>query len=167
MVEHKLVKLAISFGICLLAGYFNSLYVLPLIPTWFASLIRPDFLPSESYFVPIGLVVYLLLGFALFYIWHSDARNYHEKRFCLFLFSFSLFLNVLWAYTFFGLHSPFIALMIILLLFAILMSTIYQTLSVSFGATLLLLPYLVIAFVVAYTNYYIVTMNPNLPFIVI
>jgi tryptophan-rich sensory protein len=53
--------------------------------------------------------------------------------------------------------------MVILFLFAGLMSTIYQTLRVSFGATLLLLPYLVILFVAAYANYMIVVMNLNLP----
>jgi tryptophan-rich sensory protein len=162
-VENKVVKLVISFGICLIAGYFNSLYALPLVPSWFASLKKPGFIPPDPYFVPIGLVVYLLLGLSLYFIWNSGTGNYKEKQFCLFLFISSLILNVLWVYTFFGLRSPFTGLMVILFLFAGLMSTIYQTLRVSFGATLLLLPYLVILFVAAYANYMIVVMNPNLP----
>lgn len=162
-MENKVVKLVISFGICLIAGYFNSLYALPLVPSWFASLNKPGFIPPDPYFVPIGLVVYLLLGLSLYFIWNSDTGNYKEKQFCLFLFISSLILNVLWVYTFFGLRSPFTGLMVILFLFAGLMSTIYQTLRVSFGATLLLLPYLVILFVAAYANYMIVVMNPNLP----
>ncbi|MCX6685633.1 MAG: tryptophan-rich sensory protein [Methanoregula sp.] len=162
-MENKVVKLVISFGICLIAGYFNSLYALPLVPSWFASLNKPGFIPPDPFFVPIGLVVYLLLGLSLYFIWNSGTGNYKEKQFCLFLFISSLILNVLWVYTFFGLRSPFTGLMVILFLFAGLMSTIYQTLRVSFGATLLLLPYLVILFVAAYANYMIVVMNPNLP----
>ena len=164
MVENRVVKLVISFGICLLAGYFNSFYAIPAIPLWFASLKKPGFFLPDSLFVPAGLVVYLLLGLTLFFIWKSDTTEHNEKQVCIFLFIFCLILNVLWVYTFFGLQSPFLGLMIIILLFAILMATMYQTLRVSFGATLLLLPYLIVTFLVAYMNYGIVNMNPQLPF---
>jgi len=163
-MENRIVKLGLSFGICLLAGYFNSLYAIPLIPSWFASLKKPGFFLPDSLFVPAGLVVYLLLGLTLFFIWKSDTTEHNEKPVCIFLFITSLILNVLWVYTFFGLQSPFLGLMIIILLFAILMATLYQTLRVSFGATLLLLPYLIVTFFVAYMNYGIVKMNPQLPF---
>ena len=164
MVENRIVKLGLSLGICLLAGYFNSLYAIPLIPSWFASLKKPGFFLPDSLFVPAGLVVYLLLGLTLFFIWKSDTTEHNEKQVCIFLFITSLILNVLWVYAFFWLQSPFLGLMIIIFLFAILMATLYQTLRVSFGATLLLLPYLIVTFLVAYMNYGIVKMNPQLPF---
>jgi translocator protein len=164
MVENRVVKLVLSFGICLLAGYINSLYAIPLIPSWFASLKKPGFFLTDSFFVPAGLVVYLLLGSTLFFIWKSDTTEHNEKQVCIFLFIFCLILNVLWVYTFFGLRSPFLGLMIMILLFAILMATMYQTLRVSFGATILLLPYLIVTFLIAYMNYGIVNMNPQLPF---
>lgn len=50
MVENRVVKLGISFGICLLAGYFNSLYAISVIPTWFASLKKPGFFPARFSF---------------------------------------------------------------------------------------------------------------------
>lgn len=164
MVENRIAKLVISFGICLLAGYFNSLYAIPVIPTWFTSLKKPGFFLPDFLFVPAGLAVYLLLGLTLFFIWKSDTTAHNEKQVCIFLFIFCLILNVLWVYTFFGLQSPYLGLMIMVLLFAILMATMYQTLRVSFGATLLLLPYLIVTFLVAYMNYGIVTMNPQIPF---
>jgi tryptophan-rich sensory protein len=164
MVENRVVKLVISCGICLLAGYFNSLYAIPLIPSWFASLKKPGFFLPDSFFVPAGVVVYLLLGLTLFFIWKSDTKEHNEKQVCIFLFITSLILNVLWVYTFFGLQSPFLGLMVIILLFAILMATMYQTLRVSFGATLLLFPYLIVTFLVAYMNYGIAKMNPQMPF---
>jgi tryptophan-rich sensory protein len=164
MVEKKFNKFVISFGICLAAGYFNSLYAIPLIPSYFASLKKPDFLLPVSFFVPVGIVVYLLMGLTMFFIWKSDTNEYHEKQVCFFLFISSLVLNVLWFYTFFGLRSPTIGLLVMILLFAILISTMYQTVRVSFGATLLLVPYLIATFFVAYMNYAIVNMNPALPF---
>ena len=164
MVENKFIKFVISFGICLVAGYFNSLYALPLLPSYFASLKKPGFLIPDSFFVPIGLVVYLLMGLTMFFIWKSDTREYHEKQVCIFLFLSSMVLNIVWFYTFFGLRSPTLGLMVMILLFAILISTMYQAVRVSFGATMLLLPYLVVTFFVAYMNYAIVNMNPQLPF---
>ncbi len=164
MVDNKFVKLVLSFGICLLVGYFNSLYALPLIPSWFASLKKPNFFLPDSIFVPAGWVVYLLLGLTLYFIWKSDTTEHHEKHVCIFLFIFGLILNCVWVYTFFGLRSPFFGLMIMVFLFAILMATMYQTVRVSFGATMFLLPYLIVTFAVAYTNYRIVIMNPSIPF---
>jgi benzodiazapine receptor len=164
MVENRFNKFVISVGICLAAGYFNSLYALPLLSSYFASLKKPGLFLPETFFVPIGLVVYLLMGLTLYFIWKSDTNEYHEKRVCILLFISSLGLNVLWFYTFFGLRSPTIGLLVMILLFAILISTMYQTVRVSFGATLLLVPYLVATFFVAYMNYAIVNMNPALPF---
>jgi benzodiazapine receptor len=164
MVENKFIKFVISFGICLAAGYFNSLYAIPLLPSYFASLKKPDFLLPDSFFVPIGVVVYLLMGLSMFFIWKSDTNEYHEKQACILLFLSSLVLNVLWFYTFFGLRSPKIGLLVMILLFAILIATMYQTVRVSFGVTILLVPYLVMTFFVAYMNYAIVNLNPGLPF---
>jgi tryptophan-rich sensory protein len=109
------------------------------------------------------VVVYLLLSLTLFFIWISDTTEHNEKTLCIVLFITCLILNFLWVYTFFGLQSPFLGLMFIILLFAILMATLLQTLRVSFGATLLLLPYLIVTFVVAYINYSILKMNPLIP----
>jgi tryptophan-rich sensory protein len=167
MVENKFIKFVISIGICLVAGYFNSLYAMPLLSSYFASLKKPDLLLPDSFFVPIGVVVYLLMGLTLFFIWKSDTNEYHEKQACILLFISSLVLNVLWFYTFFGLRSPTIGLLVMILLFAILISTMYQTVRVSFGATIFLVPYLVVTFFVAYMNYAIVNMNPNIPFFLI
>jgi len=164
MVENKFIKFVISLGFCLAAGYLNSLYAIPLLPSYFASLKKPDFLLPDSFFVPAGIVMYLLMGLSMFFIWKSDTNEYQEKQVCILLFLSSLDLNVLWFYTFFGLRSPTIGLLVLILLFAILVSTMYQTVRVSFGATLLLVPYLVVTFFIAYMNYAIVNMNPTLAF---
>jgi len=167
LVENKLLRLVVSLSVCLLAGYISSLYAIPLLPSWFASLNKPGFIPPDTYFVPIGLVVYILLGFTLNFIWQADKGNYRDKRFCLFLFILGLIFNVLWVYVFFGLRSPLIGLLISIMLYAILISTIYQALRVSFPASLLLVPNLIITFIIGYANYMILIMNPHLPPLVI
>jgi tryptophan-rich sensory protein len=166
-VRHPLVRLVSSLGICLLAGYFGSLYVVPLLPSWFATLSKPAFVPSDSYIVLAGLLVYVLFGFALYFIWQADPMNYRDKKLCLFFFIFGLVLHVLWVYSFFGLQSPFMGLMISIMLLAILFALIFQTLRVSVGASLFLTPCLIISFIAAYANYLIFVMNPQIPLFLI
>jgi translocator protein len=158
-----MLRLGISLGICLFAGYIGSLYAIPLIPTWFASLAKPGFIPADLDIIPLGLIVYALFGLALDFIWHADPRNDKDKKTCLFLFFFSLLLSVAWVYVFFGLRSPLAGLMIMIMLFAVLLSTIFQALRVSIGASLLLVPDLALSVIIAYANYSILVANPHLP----
>ena len=156
------VKFGVSLAICMLAGYVNSLFVLPEIPTWFAALEKPAFVPPDTYFVPIGLLVYALFGCVLFMIWKADIQNNHDKTFCLSLFILSLLLNIGWCFLFFALKSPFTGLMISVLTVALIIATMVQALKVSFGASLLLFPLVIIIFMVTYVNYVIVLSNPAL-----
>lgn len=146
----------------MLAGYFNSLFVLPEIPTWFAALEKPAFVPPDIYFVPIGLLVYALFGCVLFMIWRADVQDKRDKTFCMSLFILSLILNIGWCFLFFALKTPFTGLMISVLTVALLIATMIQALKVSFGASLLLFPLVIIVFMVTYVNYVIVLFNPAL-----
>jgi translocator protein len=156
------VKFGVSLAICMLAGYVNSLFVLPETPTWFAALEKPAFVPPDIYFVPIGLLVYALFGCVLFMIWRADVQNSQDKTFCLSLFILSFILNIGWCYLFFAMKSPFIGLMISVLTVALLIAAMVQALKVSFGASLLLFPLVIIIFLITYVNYVIVIANPTL-----
>jgi tryptophan-rich sensory protein len=137
-----------------------------MIPSWFASLQKPAFTPPVSLIVPIGAFIYVVLGLVLYLIWQADLKK-KDTKICYYLFIIGLVLNVLWIYVFFGLRSPFIAFSIIILLVAVIASTIYQAFRVSILAATLLVPYLIIAIIVALINFQIWLMNPNLPLIVI
>lgn len=165
MAAGNLLKLVISLIVAFGAGFIGSLYAMPLLPTYFASLNKPDYIPPDSLFLPIGFLIYLILGLALYSIWNGEA-NEKDIRICLYLYSFGLVLNVLWIYSFFGLRSPYIALVIMILLLGLLISTIYQAFRVSIPACLLLVPYLIICIIVALSNYAILAMNPGLPLLV-
>ena len=162
MAQHTIVRLIVSLATCLSAGYINSLYVIPLLPSYFASLKKPALFLPDSLFVPVGWFMYLLLGLTLFFIWNSDTTEHVEKQVCSALFLFGLILNVMWVYTFFGLQSPFMGILTMVCLLAILMATMYQTVRVSFAATLLSLPYVLLTFAVAYINYRVVVLNPSI-----
>jgi tryptophan-rich sensory protein len=164
--KNKFLRLIISLGVCLLVGYLGSLYAIPMIPSWFSSLEKPPFLPPDQFLVPIGALMYVLLGLAMYSIWQADLSK-KDTMLCFVLFVFGLCLNVLWVYMLFGLRSPFMALVIMIMLLGILVTTLYQSLRVTVAAALFLTPYLIVSIIAAYANFLIYIMNPKLPLIVL
>lgn len=110
--------------------------------------------------------MYLLLSLSLFFIWTSEG-NRKDTTLCLYLFIAGLILNVLWFYVFFGLQSPLMAFMVMVMLLAVLASTIFQSFRVSIVACVLLVPYLIICLILAIANYSIYLMNPGIPLLVL
>jgi len=137
---------------------------LPLIPSWYASLNRPDFIPPESLFIPIGLITYFVLGLSLYFIWTADLQK-KDTQTCLYLFIVGLTLNVIYFYVFFALKSPFVAFLTMIMLLGILLSTIFQAFRVSIPACVLLVLYLILCLIAVMANYMILVMNPGLPLI--
>jgi len=161
--NHSLTRLIISLVVCIAAGCIDAFFALPLISTWFDTLERPAFLPPDQYIVPVTLFVYVLIACTLYLLWQASHVDTQDKALCMAILCFTLILLGLWDYLFFGLRSPFMGMMISVLVIAMLIATMVQAIKVSFGATMLLFPVVVIIFLVAYANYVIVQLNPSLP----
>jgi len=159
MTGSKIIYLVIAVGICLLAGYIGSYYTTPEIPTWYASLQKPDLTPPSWVFGPVWTVLYILMGFSLYLIIQSGLKN-PEVKVALVLFMSQLVLNVVWSFLFFGRHSTFYGFLAIVLLWALLLCTIIQVFRFAFGAALLLMPVLVWTTFAAVLNYLIMMLNP-------
>jgi tryptophan-rich sensory protein len=81
------------------------------------------------------------MGISLFFVWR---RTDHPKFKIAFIFFFvQLILNILWSIVFFGLRSPLLGLVDIVLLWIAILFTIFNFLKVSKFSGVLLLPYLV------------------------
>ena len=134
------LKLVVSVILCQLAGFFGSLFTTPAIPTWYATLRKPFFTPPNWIFSPVWISLYILMGISLFFIWR---RTDHPKFKMAFIFFFvQLIFNIFWSVTFFGLKSPLLGLVGIVLLWIAILLAIQNFLKVSKMAGLLLLPYL-------------------------
>ncbi len=166
MVLNNFYRLVLSFVACYGVGVAGSLYAVPMIPIWFAALNKPDFAPPDPTFVPIGMFCYFLLSLALYFLWSADTVKREDAKTAMHLFLFGLLLNFLWIYALFGLQSPFLALITMVMLLAILLSTIYQAVRVSLPAAILLVPYFIGCIAAIVINYYIYLMNPLLPLFV-
>lgn len=81
---------------------------------WYAALVKPSFNPPNWIFAPVWTTLYVLIGIA-------GARTYLARNGGLALWIAQFVLNLLWSPAFFGLHSPGLALAILVpLLLAIL-----------------------------------------------
>jgi len=137
----NLLKLAVSLLVCLGAGWIGSIFTTPSIPTWYAGLAKPSFNPPNGVFGPVWTLLYLLMGIALFLVWRK-APQAPGAGLALVLFLVQLALNVLWSILFFGLRSPLLGLVDILLLWAAILATMLLFFRVSPAAGALLVPYL-------------------------
>jgi len=141
MKATEFLKLVASVFLCQIAGFLGSLFTIPAIPTWYATLKKPFFTPPDWIFSPVWISLFILMGIALFFVWR---RTDHPRFKIAFIFFFiQLILNILWSIVFFGLKSPLLGLLDIILLWIAILLTIQHFSKVSKFAGVLLLPYLV------------------------
>jgi len=155
----EILKLLICIIICESAGFIGSIFTTPAIPGWYAALVKPSFTPPNWLFAPVWTGLYLLMGISAFLVWRKSLDN-HLVNSGLRIFILQLILNTLWSFLFFGLKSPLLGLIEIMLLWIAILLTIRSFLKVSNTAGLLLLPYILWVSFAAILNFSIWRLNP-------
>ena len=135
-----ILKLAASVILCQMAGFLGSLFTIPAIPTWYATLKKPFFTPPDWIFSPVWISLFILMGISFFFVWRKSGHPQFKPA--LIFFFVQLILNVLWSIFFFGLRSPLLGLVDIVLLWIAILITIQNFLKISKFAGVLLTPYL-------------------------
>ena len=141
-----------------LVGVIGSIFTSPAIPTWYATLNKPSFNPPNWIFAPVWTLLYLSMGISAFLIWEKGI-NKKEVRIALLIFGSQLILNVLWSYLFFGLKSPSLAFVGIIVLWLAITATIYAFYKISKPAGLILIPYILWVTFAAFLNFSILILN--------
>ncbi|MBI5126913.1 tryptophan-rich sensory protein [Candidatus Roizmanbacteria bacterium] len=139
-----------------LSGFVGSYFTVQAIPTWYMSLNKPSFSPPNWLFGPIWVILYLLMGIALYLNW---SKNTKQAKFNVQLFFIHLFFNLIWAPVFFGLKDIFLALEIIIFLWAMIIVMIDKFWKVSRISSLLLVPYLLWVAYASLLNYFLWKLN--------
>jgi len=114
------------------------------VSTWYQTLEAPVFAPPDWVFGPVWTALYLMMGLAAYLVSRASrlsgsAEGVGSRALPLFL--AQLVLNGLWSLLFFGLQSPGLALIEILILWLAIGATVREFAGLSRPAAVLLLPY--------------------------
>jgi len=137
----KVLGILVSIVVCELAGFIGSMATTPSIPGWYAGLAKPPFNPPNWVFAPVWTTLYALMGLAAYLVYEKGPRR-NEVRKALLVFAVQLVLNVLWSVTFFGAQMIFGAVIVIVLLWAMILASMWLFSRVSKAAAYLLVPYI-------------------------
>lgn len=136
----SLVKLVVSLAVCFAAAALGSWLTLPSIPTWYAALAKPFFSPPNWIFAPVWTVLYGLMAVAFWRVWTLGRGT--ALQVAAITFAIQLVLNVAWSGAFFGLHSPALALVVIVALILAIIATMSAFAKIDGRAAWMLVPYL-------------------------
>ena len=108
---------------CELVGILGAATTGTGLTDWYQGLTKPSFQPPSWVFGPMWTVLYALMGFAVWRIWHRRGDAAARKR-ALTWFGAQLALNGIWSPIFFGAHATGIALIVIIALWFAVLGTI-------------------------------------------
>lgn len=154
----KVLRFITSIIICQSAGIFGSLFTFEAVPDWYITLEKPFFAPPNWIFGPVWIILYFLMGVSLYIVWKDELKSKTRNVFFV-VFAIQLILNALWSLLFFGLKSPLLGLIDILILDVMLVVTIFYAKRVSKYAAMLLIPYMVWIIIASVLNYAIMVLN--------
>jgi tryptophan-rich sensory protein len=127
---------------------------------FYLSLERPTWAPPAGVFGPVWTLLYAMMGVAAWLVWRE--RSWARARHALGLFVAQLAANALWSWLFFGWKLGALAFADILLLIALVATTIVLFARIRRAAAWLLAPYLAWILFAAAPNYSVWRSNPAL-----
>jgi len=152
------VKLIAAVLIASAAGLIGSIFTSSSVSTWYTTLTKPWFNPPGWVFGPVWTVLYVLMGISAYLVWIKGFDN-KEVKIALGVFGVQLVLNAVWSFLFFGLQSPFYALIEIGVLWIAITATMFVFYRINKTAMYLLIPYIVWVSFAAVLNYSIWILN--------
>lgn len=134
----NIIKLMVSVVVCLLVGMVGSFFTVKEIAIWYSGLEKPFFSPPNWIFAPVWTSLYIMMGIAFYLIWNKGKKNKKAVN----IFIWQLVANFWWSILFFGLHSPLLGLINIIVLWVLIVRTIKVFYPISKLSAYLLYPYL-------------------------
>lgn len=154
----NIAKFIVSVVFCFIFAFLGSAVTLPSMSTWYAQLVKPIFNPPNFVFAPVWTILYLMMGISLYIVWNKGLEHENVYK-AIKMFIVQVSLNFLWSFAFFGLHSPIVAFIVILMLWSSICLTIGYFNEISKPAALLLVPYIFWVNFALILNLFIVILN--------
>jgi translocator protein len=149
--RNLLVALAAFVALTFSAAGIASAFTARSVRTWYPTLRKPSGSPPASYFRPVWTALYFLMTIAAWNVWRV-GDGWEGASAAITFFLIQLALNAAWSAIFFGMRSPGLALVEIVLLWAVVLATVILFWRVSPFSGALLLPYLAWVTYAGYLN---------------
>lgn len=159
MKRIKLGKLIVAIAVCQLAGFIGSVFTIPAISTWYAELMKPWFTPPGWIFGPAWIILYTLMGIALYIVWQKGLKQKDQKT-ATELFIIQLIYNAVWSILFFGFHALALSFIEILILWALIAKVTLDFYRIDKWAGKLMVPYLAWVTFASILTYSVWRLNP-------
>jgi benzodiazapine receptor len=134
-------------GLCLLVGAAGGSLTAEAVRHWYPSLSAPPFNPPNWIFAPVWTALYVDIGVAAWLVWLRPGSNAALR-----LWGWQLAANAAWPASFFGLRNPGLGLIVIVVMLASTVATIFAFHRRRRLAAWLLMPYLAWSLFAAYLN---------------
>jgi benzodiazapine receptor len=134
-------------GLCLLVRAVSGSMTARAVHHWYLTLRAPAGTPPTWVFVPVWTVLYVMIGVAGWLVWRRLGAASPLR-----LWGWQLAANALWAPAFFGLHSPALAMGVVIVLLLFIALTIVAFRRIHRTAAMLMVPYGAWCLYAAYLN---------------
>lgn len=138
-VVHQLLALAGWLALTLATGAVGAIASVEA-AEFYRQLSRPSWAPPGWLFGPVWTALYLMMGFSAWLVWRERKRR--DTAVALGLFVAQLAVNALWSWIFFAWRRGGLAFAEILVLLALITTTLWAFWRIRRPAGVLLLPYL-------------------------
>lgn len=150
-------KFVVSLLVPLFIGFLGSFFTSSSVNTWYKQLDKPSFNPPEWLFAPVWTMLFILIGLSFYLVWKQNFGD--RKNIAVGIYSIQLILNLFWSLLFFGLKSPFLAFIEIVLLWIVILSNIIVFYRINKDAGFLLIPYFIWVSFATVLNYFVFILN--------
>jgi tryptophan-rich sensory protein len=134
-------------GLCLLVGIVGGSMTVRAIHHWYQALHQPPGTPPNWLFAPVWTTLYVMIGVAGWLVWRRLGAAPPLR-----LWGWQLAANALWAPAFFGVHSPALAMGVMIVLLFLIALTIRSFRRIHRLAAILMAPYGAWCVYAAYLN---------------
>ncbi len=123
-------------GLCLLVGMVGGSMTARALHHWYYTLHQPPGTPPNWVFAPVWMALYVMIGVAGWLVWKRLGAAPPLR-----LWGWQLAANALWAPAFFGVHSPALAMGVMIVLLFLVSLTIRAFRRSNRVAAMLMAPY--------------------------
>jgi benzodiazapine receptor len=155
-------KLLISLLIPQVVAITAARFTITGVGSWYQQIRRPSWNPPGWVFGPVWTTLYIMMGVVLYLLW-KEAPAGVQKRGAIGLWAAQLFFNFCWSLLFFNQHRIGVALIDLLLLWILILLTIFAFAKFNKVAAWLLVPYIAWVTFAGILNYSIWILNKPTP----